>query len=161
MIVEAERVGGERSYWACMPSKALLRPVDVLAAARALPGLQVADRLDVAAVLGRREAFTHRLDDSSQEWAKGAGVDVVRGRGRLAGERTVEVSTGTGRTLHARHAVVLATGSTANLPDVPGLRESLPGRSPVNWSRSASPPSGSRCAGPGPNGWSGRTPVRP
>ena len=128
VVVEAERVGGECSFWACMPSKALLRPVEVLAAARAVPGVPVGDALDVEAVLARRDAFTHGLDDSSQvEWARGAGIDVVRGRGRLAGVRTVEVSTGgRTRTLHARQAVVLATGSTASLPDVPGLREALP-----------------------------------
>jgi dihydrolipoamide dehydrogenase len=128
VLVESERVGGECSFWACMPSKALLRPVEVLDAARAVPGVPVGERLDVDAVLARRDAFTHDLDDSSQvEWAKGAGIDVVRGRGRLAGERTVEVSTSSGtRTLRARHAVVLATGTTANIPDVPGLREALP-----------------------------------
>ena len=128
VIVEAERVGGECSFWACMPSKALLRPVEVLAAARAVPGVPVGDTLDVDAVLARRDSFTHDLDDTSQvEWATGADIDVVRGRGRLVGPRTVEVSTGgRTRTLRARHAVVLATGSTASLPDVPGLREALP-----------------------------------
>jgi len=127
-IVEAERLGGECSFWACMPSKALLRPVEVLRAAQALPGVPVGDRLDVGAVLRRRDAFVHDLDDTSQvEWASGVGIDVVRGRGRLVGERTVEVSTGgRARTLHARHAVVLATGSRPRLPDVPGLREALP-----------------------------------
>jgi pyruvate/2-oxoglutarate dehydrogenase complex dihydrolipoamide dehydrogenase (E3) component len=128
VIVEAELVGGECSYWACMPSKALLRPVEVLDAARAVPGVPVGDRLDVAAVLARRDAFTHGLDDSSQvSWAKATGIDVLRGRGRLAGERTVEVATAGGtRTVRARHAVVLATGSRPTLPDVPGLREALP-----------------------------------
>src|SRR5450755_702898 len=66
VIVEAERVGGECSYWACMPSKALLRPAEVAAAARGVPGVPVADRLDVEAVLARRDAFTHGLDDTSQ-----------------------------------------------------------------------------------------------
>jgi pyruvate/2-oxoglutarate dehydrogenase complex dihydrolipoamide dehydrogenase (E3) component len=128
VIVEAERVGGECSYWACMPSKALLRPVEVLDAARAVPGVPVGERLDVEAVLARRNAFAHDLDDSSQvEWATTNRIDVVRGRGRLVGERRVEVSTGTGtRVLTARLAVVLATGSTARLPDVPGLPAALP-----------------------------------
>lgn len=128
VIVEAERVGGECSYWACMPSKALLRPVEALAAARGIQGVVADERLDVEAVLQRRDAFVHDLDDASQvDWAKGAGIDVVRGRGRLAGERTVEVSTGSGeRVLRARHAVVLATGTTASVPSIPGLRESLP-----------------------------------
>lgn len=128
VIVEAERVGGECSYWACMPSKALLRPVEVLAAARAVPGVPAGERLDVEAVLARRDAFTNNLDDSSQvEWAKSVGIDVVRGRGRLTGERTVEISTGgIDRVLRARHAVVLATGSTPQVPPIPGLREALP-----------------------------------
>jgi pyruvate/2-oxoglutarate dehydrogenase complex dihydrolipoamide dehydrogenase (E3) component len=128
-IVEAELVGGECSYWACMPSKALLRPVETLALAKALPGVPVGDHLDVAAVLKRRDEFTHHLDDSSQiEWADGMGLTVVRGRGRLAGERTVEVlgTDGSTRTLHANHAVVLAMGTTAAVPPIPGLREAEP-----------------------------------
>jgi dihydrolipoamide dehydrogenase len=131
VIVEAELVGGECSYWACMPSKALLRPVDVTAAARALPG--VAEVLsgppNLEAVLGRRDEFTHHHDDSSQvSWANGLGIDVVRGRGRLAGVKTVEVATPSGatRTLKARHAVVIATGTDATVPPVPGLREANP-----------------------------------
>jgi len=128
VLVEAERVGGECSFWACMPSKALLRPAEVLAAARALPGVPVGEYLDVEAVLARRDAFVHGLDDSSQvSWAAGAGIDVVRGRGQLAGERTVQVwAGGSVRTLHARHAVVIATGSTAALPAIPGLRAAMP-----------------------------------
>jgi dihydrolipoamide dehydrogenase len=128
VIVEAERVGGECSYWACMPSKALLRPVEALAAARGVAGVPAGDRLEVEAVLARRDSFTHDLDDASQvDWATKTGIDVVRGRGRLAGGRTVEVSTGGRvRTLTARHAVVLATGSTASVPSIEGLRESLP-----------------------------------
>src|SRR3954452_21186172 len=128
VLVEAERVGGECSFWACMPSKALLRPAEVLAAARALPGVPVGRHLRVEAVLARRDAFVDRLDDSSQvRWANGAGIDVVRGRGQLAGERTVQVwAGGPVRTLHARHAVVIATGSTAALPSIPGLRAAMP-----------------------------------
>ncbi|MEV6321075.1 NAD(P)/FAD-dependent oxidoreductase [Nocardia sp. NPDC051787] len=122
-IVERELVGGECSYWACIPSKALLRPGHVLAAARAVPGV-AANGLDVEAVLRRRDAFVHDHDDSSQvDWAKDNRVDVVRGTGSLAGERLVDVG---GRRLRARHAVVLATGTTANVPDVPGLRAALP-----------------------------------
>ncbi len=131
-IVEHELVGGECSYWACMPSKALLRPVDVLESARHMPGVAgiVGDRgLDVPAVLQRRDDFTHHHDDSSQvEWANGAGIEVVRGWGRLAGEKTVQVQAPDGsiRVLTARHAVVLATGTTATVPDIPGLRAALP-----------------------------------
>ncbi|MGQ4616646.1 FAD-dependent oxidoreductase [Nocardia sp. R7R-8] len=122
-IVERELVGGECSYWACIPSKALLRPGHVLTAARAMPGIS-ATGLDVAAVLRRRDAFVHDHDDSAQvDWARGNRIDVVRGTGRLTGTRSVEVD---GRQLRARHAVVLATGTTANVPDVPGLRAALP-----------------------------------
>jgi pyruvate/2-oxoglutarate dehydrogenase complex dihydrolipoamide dehydrogenase (E3) component len=131
VIVEAERVGGECSYWACMPSKALLRPVEVLAGARALPGVagMLSGSIDVAAVLARRDEFNNHLDDSSQvKWANSVNIDIVRGWGRLAGEKTVVVTAGDGatRTLHARLAVVVATGTTAAVPPVPGLREARP-----------------------------------
>jgi pyruvate/2-oxoglutarate dehydrogenase complex dihydrolipoamide dehydrogenase (E3) component len=131
VIVEAELLGGECSYWACIPSKALLRPVDVLDTGRALPGVaqMLTGSLDVAAVLGRRDAFTHHRDDAGQvEWANGSGIDVVRGRGRLAGEKTVEVTAADGgvRALHAREAVVIATGSQAAIPPTEGLREARP-----------------------------------
>ncbi|MBY3988889.1 NAD(P)/FAD-dependent oxidoreductase [Rhodococcus fascians] len=126
-IVEHELVGGECSYWACMPSKALLRPSEVLDTARNMPGVKelVGDQpLDADAVLARRESFTHGLDDSSQvSWAESAGISVIRGHGRLSGVKTVEVD---GRTLTARHAVVLATGTTASVPNTPGLRDARP-----------------------------------
>ncbi|SNY81072.1 dihydrolipoamide dehydrogenase [Nocardia amikacinitolerans] len=122
-IVERELLGGECSYWACMPSKALLRPGHLLAAARAVPGID-ANGLDAEAVLARRDRIVHDHDDSGQvEWAESSRIEVIRGAGRLAGERLVEVD---GRTLRARHAVVLASGSRARVPDVPGLRDALP-----------------------------------
>ncbi|MGM1059311.1 dihydrolipoyl dehydrogenase family protein [Saccharothrix sp. Mg75] len=118
-LVEAERVGGECSYWACMPSKALLRPGHALAAARRVPGVPVGDALDAAAVLKRRNGFTSDWDDSGQvAWAEGAGLTVVRGHGRLAGERRVSVD---GRVLTASRAVVVCTGSVPRVPDLPGL----------------------------------------
>lgn len=138
VVVEAELVGGECSYWACMPSKALLRPLHALRAARRLPGSReaVTGDLDVAAVLARRDDFTHARgpavhehDDSGQvEWLEGAGIDLVRGRGRLAGQRRVDVEAddGTVTGLEARHAVVVATGTTATVPDLPGLVEARP-----------------------------------
>ena len=131
VIVEAELLGGECSYWACMPSKALLRPVEVIAGGRALPGVsaRLSGSLDLEAVLSRRDAFTHHHDDSGQaEWAHDNGIDVVRGRGRLAGEKTVEVraSDGSRRTLRAREAVVIATGTTPSIPPVDGLAEAHP-----------------------------------
>ncbi len=132
VIVEAELLGGECSYWACMPSKALLRPVELLAAGRDLPGVRelLGDRrLDPGPVLARRDAVVNQLDDSSQvKWALGAGIDVVRGYGRLSGVREVTVTGPDGgtRVLTARHAVVLDTGSSAAIPPVPGLAEARP-----------------------------------
>src|SRR4051794_18019102 len=132
VIIEKELVGGECSFWACMPSKALLRPISVLDTARNLPGVQslVGDHsLDAAAVLRRRDDIVHHHDDSSQvDWATGVGISVVRGHGRITGTRTVEVTApdGSVRTIHARIAVVLDTGTTAAVPPIPGLREALP-----------------------------------
>ena len=136
VIVEKERLGGECSFWACMPSKGLLRPISVLDLARHLPGVKsvVGDTpIDVEAVLRRRDEIVHfdghTHDDTSQvQWANGVGIDVVRGHGRLSGTRTVEVAGADGsvRTVHARHAVVLATGTTAAVPPIPGLREANP-----------------------------------
>ena len=117
MLVESELVGGECSYWACMPSKALLRTADAVVAARRLPG--VTAEYDVEAVLKRRDAIAHGWDDTSQvEWAEGAGIPVVRGRARLVGERVVEVGE---EQFRARHAVVVATGSRPVRPPIPGL----------------------------------------
>ena len=132
VIVEKQLVGGECSFWACMPSKGLLRPIEVLETARHLPGAKevVGDRtIDVAAVLERRDTIVNHHDDTSQvDWANGIGVDVVRGHGRVVGEREVEVTAADGsvRTLRARHAVVLDTGTAASVPPVPGLREAFP-----------------------------------
>ncbi|WP_030154783.1 NAD(P)/FAD-dependent oxidoreductase [Glycomyces sp. NRRL B-16210] len=131
VIVEGELVGGECSYWACMPSKALLRSPQALDAARALPGAAeaVTGELDVAAVLRRRDSFTSEWSDSGQvSWLESAGIDLVRGHGRLSGEREVTVTAEDGSTtvLRARHAVAVTTGSVANIPDIPGLREARP-----------------------------------
>lgn len=122
-VVERERVGGECSYWACMPSKALLRPGAALAGARAMPGVAITGGLDVPAVLARRDEIVHDWDDASQvSWLEGAGLTLVRGAGRLTGPRTVAVEDGgDGWLLTARHAVVLATGSTPVLPNLPGI----------------------------------------
>ena len=131
VIVERELVGGECSYWACMPSKALLLPAQTLAAARAMPGAAeaVTGELDVAAVLSRRNSFTSDWSDAGQaDWLEGAGIGLVRGHGRLSGEREVTVTAedGTTTVLRARHAVAVATGTVANIPDIPGLREAEP-----------------------------------
>lgn len=130
-IVERELVGGECSYWACMPTKALLRDAAALRAARALPaaGASVTEPLDPALVLARRDAFASDWHDDGQvAWLDSAGIDLVRGHARLDGVRRVAVTHADGSvsTLQARHAVVVATGSSALLPPIPGLAEIAP-----------------------------------
>ncbi|MGQ5260944.1 dihydrolipoyl dehydrogenase family protein [Micromonospora sp. ZYX-F-536] len=130
-VVERELVGGECSYWACMPTKALLRSASALRAARQLPGAReaVTGDLDAAAVLGRRDSFaSHWKDDGQVSWLESAGIALHRGQGRIRSARVVEVTGVDGVTtrLTARHAVVVATGSSALLPDIPGLREASP-----------------------------------
>jgi dihydrolipoamide dehydrogenase len=126
LLIEAELVGGDCSYWACMPSKALLRSGIALRAAQKVGGAREAvnGTLDVAAVFARRNSITHDWDDESQiEWVRGAGIDLVRGHGVLTGVKQVTV----GETVYtARHAVCVSTGSVALLPDIPGLRDSQP-----------------------------------
>ncbi|PRB06918.1 NAD(P)/FAD-dependent oxidoreductase [Microbacterium sp. MYb64] len=131
VIVESELVGGECSYWACMPSKALLRSPQALRAAQHVGGAAeaITGELDVRAVLDRRDAFTsHWQDDGQVAWLGSAGIDLVRGHGRLSGERKVAVTTpdGSVRTLTARHAVAVSTGSDAAIPPIPGLHEANP-----------------------------------
>jgi pyruvate/2-oxoglutarate dehydrogenase complex dihydrolipoamide dehydrogenase (E3) component len=124
-IVERELLGGECSYWGCIPSKTLLRPGEALAAARDAPGAReaVTGTLDVPAALAWRDFQVSNYDDAGQvAWARGAGIEVVRGRGRLAGPHTVEV----GGTAYTAEHIVVATGSDPAIPPVPGLRE-LPG----------------------------------
>jgi pyruvate/2-oxoglutarate dehydrogenase complex dihydrolipoamide dehydrogenase (E3) component len=125
-LIERELVGGECSYYACMPSKALLRPAQALAEARRVPGAAEAARaeLDVTAALHRRDEVVHDLEDSSQlPWLEERSVTLVRGHGTLVGEREVRVGE---ELLSARRAVVLATGSGAAIPPIPGLREADP-----------------------------------
>jgi dihydrolipoamide dehydrogenase len=113
-----------------MPSKALLRPLQALADARRVGGARqaVPGTVDVAAVLKRRDSFTSHWDDAGQvRWLAGAHVELLRGHARLAGERRVEVATGSATVgLRARHAVAVATGSAATVPPVPGLAEAKP-----------------------------------
>jgi dihydrolipoamide dehydrogenase len=109
-IVEERLVGGECSFYACMPSKALLRPLELSDEARRIPGVTVG-ALDVDAVLARRDEVIHDLDDTSMvPWLEERGVTLVRGRGRLDGERRVRVGEDV---LVAERAVVVATGSAA------------------------------------------------
>jgi pyruvate/2-oxoglutarate dehydrogenase complex dihydrolipoamide dehydrogenase (E3) component len=130
-LVERELVGGECSYWACVPSKTLIRPGDVLAAARRVPGAAeaVTGRLDPAAAFAQRDYMTSSWSDlGALDWVEQEGIELVRGTGRLAGERAVRVELPDGghRDLTARRAVVLATGSAPVLPPVPGLAEARP-----------------------------------
>ncbi|QIG39911.1 NAD(P)/FAD-dependent oxidoreductase [Microbacterium sp. 4R-513] len=131
IAVESELVGGECSYWACMPSKTLLRAGSALRAARDVGGAReaITGGVDVAAVLARRDAIVHEWNDSSQvKWLQGAEIDLIRGHGRLSGERRVVVTAcdGAETTVVARHAVAVCTGSAALLPDIPGLAEASP-----------------------------------
>lgn len=122
VIVEGELLGGECSYWACVPSKTLLRTGHAVSAVRRLPGT-TAD-FDPAAVLARRDYFTNNWNDEGQlEWARSAGIVVLRGHGRLAGEKTVVVDDAPAgpETLTARRAVVVCSGSVPIRPPIPGL----------------------------------------
>ena len=136
-IVEDRLVGGECSFYACMPSKALLRPVELAREVARVPGLELAP-IDVEAVLRRRDDVIARLDDAGQvPWLETRGVTLVRGRGRIAGERRVVVGD---EELVARKAVILATGSTALVPDIPGLRAARPWTNIEATTASAAPP---------------------
>jgi pyruvate/2-oxoglutarate dehydrogenase complex dihydrolipoamide dehydrogenase (E3) component len=122
-IVESHLVGGECSFYACMPSKALLRPAEALDETRRIPGAAEAatGELDVGAALRRRDEVVHGLDDSSQlPWLTDRGVTVLRGQAQLDGERRVIVGA---ETYTARRAVVVATGTVPAIPPVPGLAE--------------------------------------
>jgi len=116
-IVERELVGGECSYWACIPSKTLLRPGEAVRGAReAAASAQV----DVAAALAWRDFMVSGYSDAGQErWLAGKGITLLRGHGRLAGAGVVEVD---GARYTAEH-IVVATGSDPFVPPVPGLRE--------------------------------------
>ncbi|MFB9574141.1 NAD(P)/FAD-dependent oxidoreductase [Streptomyces yanii] len=130
-VVETELVGGECSYWACMPSKALLRPVVARADARKVPGLSAAVQgpLDAAAVLAHRDDYaSHWKDDGQVAWLEGIGADFYRGQGRLTGTKAVSVTgpDGSEHRLTARHAVAVCTGSRAVVPDLPGVADARP-----------------------------------
>lgn len=130
-VVERELVGGECSYWACIPSKAMLRPVTAVADARRVGGAReaVTARADADAVFRRRDGFVSGWDDSSlADWLKGTGAQLIRGHGRLAGHRLVTVETPGGGQLPlaARHAVAICTGSRPVIPDLPGIAEARP-----------------------------------
>ena len=130
-IVERELIGGECSYWGCIPSKTLIRPGDVVAAARRVPGAAAAvtGEIDVPAALARRDYMTSSWDDSGQlPWLEDHKITLFRGTARLAGPRMVELTDAAGEvtTLTAQRAVVLATGTKAMIPPIPGLAEATP-----------------------------------
>jgi pyruvate/2-oxoglutarate dehydrogenase complex dihydrolipoamide dehydrogenase (E3) component len=130
-IIESELVGGECSYWACMPTKALLRDAAALRAVRQLPGAAAAvtGPLDVNEILTRRDRFASNWSDEGQvAWLDSVGIDLIRGHGRISGPRTVTATDTEGRvsTLTARHAVVIATGSSAAIPAIPGMADVEP-----------------------------------
>ncbi|EAR25056.1 putative oxidoreductase [marine actinobacterium PHSC20C1] len=131
VLVESELVGGECSYWACMPSKALIRSGLALRAVERLPGAAqaVTGGIDVPALLARRNSFTSNWDDAGQvRWVEKAGIGLERGHARLNGPKQVTVTgkNGTVTTLTARHAVVVCTGSDPQLPNIPGLIDARP-----------------------------------
>ncbi|MEV4801417.1 NAD(P)/FAD-dependent oxidoreductase [Nonomuraea sp. NPDC049421] len=128
-VVEERLVGGECNYYGCVPSKAMLWPMEIAADVSRMPGLELGGPIDAAAVLDRREEFVSHFDDSG--YVSGLNdlpAMFVRGRGRLSGPSEVAVRTPDGGTisLRAREAVVLATGSTPAIPGIPGLREARP-----------------------------------
>ncbi|MEU9885854.1 NAD(P)/FAD-dependent oxidoreductase [Sphaerisporangium sp. NPDC051011] len=128
-VIEERLAGGECAYYACVPSKALLRPMGLAHEVSRLPGLELRGPIDTAAVLARRDRAVSGLDDGGQvSWIENLPATFVRGRGRLAGPLRVDVTSPDGgiRALRARHAVVIATGSDPVIPAVPGLREANP-----------------------------------
>ncbi|UFU05245.1 dihydrolipoyl dehydrogenase family protein [Ruania halotolerans] len=131
VIIESELVGGECSYWACMPSKALLRSGAARRAAAHVRGSGVhlpegSAMVDRDEVLARRDSFTSGWDDAGQvRWLEDSGIELLRGHGRLTGERTVEVTTADGVVeVSARSAVVISTGTDAQVPQ--SLAEASP-----------------------------------
>lgn len=130
VLIETELVGGDCSYWACMPSKALLRPLQALIAAQSVAGAReaVTGAPNASAIFQRRDAITSHWNDAGQvDWARSAKIDLVRGHGRLAGVRRVMALNESGeRDLTARHAVAICTGSRAAVPSIPGLADAHP-----------------------------------
>jgi pyruvate/2-oxoglutarate dehydrogenase complex dihydrolipoamide dehydrogenase (E3) component len=121
-IVERELVGGECSYWACIPSKTLLRPGEALAAARDVPGASeaIGGELDAESALTWRDFMVSDYNDDSQvDWMEGEGIELLRGSGRIAGPNRVAV----GDSEHTTEHIVISTGSDPVVPPIPGLRE--------------------------------------
>ncbi|MFB2583140.1 NAD(P)/FAD-dependent oxidoreductase [Herbiconiux sp. P15] len=142
-LVEMELVGGECFNWACVPSKAMLRSGHALRSAGRLPGAReaITEPLNAAAALSYRDdVVLHHDDHAVVDDFVDAGAVFIRGRGRLVGPRRVSVATSDGQLeVHARHAVILATGSTATIPDIPGLKEAKPWTNREGTSASVAP----------------------
>jgi pyruvate/2-oxoglutarate dehydrogenase complex dihydrolipoamide dehydrogenase (E3) component len=116
-LVERELVGGECSYWACIPSKTLLRPGEAVQGAR---DAGASAEIDVEAALAWRDYMVSNYSDAGQErWLADNGIDLLRGHGRLAGPGVVEVN----GVRHSADNIVVATGSAPFIPPIPGLRE--------------------------------------
>ena len=128
-VIERRLAGGECEYYACVPSKAMLRPMELAAKVSRMPGLALRGPIDAPAVFARRDDIVERHGDTFEvNNIKHFPAAFVRGHGRLVGPLRTEVSAPEGRvrTLRARHAVIIATGSDPYLPDLPGLREARP-----------------------------------
>jgi pyruvate/2-oxoglutarate dehydrogenase complex dihydrolipoamide dehydrogenase (E3) component len=131
-LVEDRLIGGECHYWACNPTKTLLRPIEVLALAKAVPGVREIikrDQPDIAAVFAKRDAIIdHLSDDAAVAGLQQAGIEVIHAHGRLSGERQVTLAHPDGHkdSLSVRHAVVLVTGTRPAIPDIPGLADVQP-----------------------------------
>jgi pyruvate/2-oxoglutarate dehydrogenase complex dihydrolipoamide dehydrogenase (E3) component len=131
-LVEDRLIGGECHYWACNPTKTLLRPIEVFNLAKAVPGVREAisgDGPDVAAVFAKRDAIIDHLSDQDLVAAlRQAGIAVFHGFGQLSGQRTVRVAYADNSedVLTARHAVVVATGTRPTVPEINGLAQARP-----------------------------------
>jgi pyruvate/2-oxoglutarate dehydrogenase complex dihydrolipoamide dehydrogenase (E3) component len=144
-IVERELVGGECSYWGCIPSKSLLRPVIAVADVMRIDGAReaIGGPIAAAGVFGRRDRYVTNWDDAGQAaFVEGLDIELVRGHARLDGPKRVAVATADDKlvVLTARHAVAICTGSTATLPDIPGVAEAKPWTNRKGTDSSAVPP---------------------
>ena len=144
-LVERELVGGECSYWGCIPSKSLLRPVIAIADVRRIDGAReaIAGSIAPTGVFGRRDRYVTNWNDSGQAASVGdMGVELIRGHARLEGPKRIVVATADHKVvgLTARHAVAICTGSTATLPDIPGVAEANPWTNREATDSSAVPP---------------------
>jgi pyruvate/2-oxoglutarate dehydrogenase complex dihydrolipoamide dehydrogenase (E3) component len=128
-VVERRLAGGECQHYGCIPSKALLWPMELAAEVSRMPGLELRGPIDPAPVLARRDRFVDHQEDGPQvRWIENLPATFVRGQGRLAGPLRAEVTAPDGsiRALPAQHAIVIATGSDPWIPGVPGLLGARP-----------------------------------